>query len=971
MAAFTASQAKVDNGSKVVQINSGESVSNVRGGDFLVLSNAIVEINRAYIGADNKGYFELVKNWPNSNQSNQPCIVIPTTAEFKTVVAALNEANALVNDNYQAMQAWQTQMGTVTFVNKDKTTTTVKTLKQIEADNLAQMNAYHPHPWAMRKVEFEARRAANNEKFAASGFVHFGKHADTVATPPINEGMFTRGEGNFTQTWHANKLWLGRVDSYATGVSKENYPVLNIAGVLTELYGSNGSQNPFDGSAFIVKFPPAEDGTRTYDSTTGVSVKHTTSAIAFASETATNKVVTDRVDMWGFEGFLREINDTDPFVYKNGLIQSQAPDINGVGTVLDNVRPITYFAWYTGDTTSRGKGVNWQTATESQRIAIASDPDNNIYFDDSTGKFYQWCIQGRSFAGMGNGHWKLIDTTSNENLTFSNSVYVAPIGFKDSDIAYYDSNTNSDAVFYPKGKFDITFNIGVGLYQAGRALEKTDSVAVNGECYFLVCGTVNRLNTGAYHPSFNPLGSCTFWDAAGSISSNLPFTDSRITKPTSKSDCFNFQVGSVANRGSIATGVSGRPDGRYYDAIYASGQGGVCRDMRYSAWGLKAEDFAEAGLKIKASKYRGREVLRKFAPAETLGSSYYYNSNNLVAIYGSNIETDRDLCLGDIIWVKPQDAPRYYSVKIIEFASTYIKARLLNEESPISDGVAPNTQIPSEYWLPQYIETSISDEYTHTEVIGNPSEILRCEDLKNGWVGGWNPVLPSTSAKDYDLTRPSLSVPVIKESTDLGSSWTEITTGTWDSLENAFVGKAMQSTDTIWLLTYKSKAKLTTDSIKGVVHGGDKGLGDVYVCSWGGLYNQGRDLGYSLISKVLVGANSYSRNMTYKLSQGGVDSSGQLPISVNYPIKHPVVDINPVESPAFKVLNYNSVENQQAFINYAYTELHYDTVAGDWGDDGEIHIANNQTTMPDENGHTVFVGTARCVETLGWLKNDK
>jgi len=55
MAAFTASQAKVDNGSKVVQINSGESVSNVRGGDFLVIANAIVEINRAYIGADNKG----------------------------------------------------------------------------------------------------------------------------------------------------------------------------------------------------------------------------------------------------------------------------------------------------------------------------------------------------------------------------------------------------------------------------------------------------------------------------------------------------------------------------------------------------------------------------------------------------------------------------------------------------------------------------------------------------------------------------------------------------------------------------------------------------------------------------------------------------------------------------------------------------------------------------------------------------
>ena len=81
MPAFTASQASVTNNSKVVQINSGESIANVNSGDFLVLAGFIIEINRAYLGGDGKGYFELVKNWPNSNQTNQECIVIPTTGK--------------------------------------------------------------------------------------------------------------------------------------------------------------------------------------------------------------------------------------------------------------------------------------------------------------------------------------------------------------------------------------------------------------------------------------------------------------------------------------------------------------------------------------------------------------------------------------------------------------------------------------------------------------------------------------------------------------------------------------------------------------------------------------------------------------------------------------------------------------------------------------------------------------------------
>ncbi|QWV06156.1 hypothetical protein KQ246_07065 [Pseudoalteromonas shioyasakiensis] len=372
------------------------------------------------------------------------------------------------------------------------------------AEKLAELDAIHPHPWVMRKVEFEAMRAANNEKFAASGFVHFGKQIRADKNTPINEGLWT---------WidQENVLYTGvaDTDTGGEGVSKTKYPTLNMAGVITDLKSLSNT------NYVKVKLPPSEDGTRTYDSTTGVSVTHATPALAFAAETATNKVVTDRVDMWGFEAFLREINDNDPFVYKNGLIQSLATNINGVATVSDNVRAITYFAWYEGDTTSRGKGVNWQTATESQRIAIASDPANNIYFDDATGKFYQWCIRGRSFAGKGNGDWDVLDITPSSSgpqfgASKSNNTRVRAQGITDNDESYNnDSSLDYAQVFVdPNADFAGVNRLPDLGIRVLRDHPTNYNKAVDNECYLYICGTVSRLNKGAYHPNLNPWGFC-------------------------------------------------------------------------------------------------------------------------------------------------------------------------------------------------------------------------------------------------------------------------------------------------------------------------------------------------------------------------------------------------------------------------------------------------------------------------------
>ncbi len=989
MPAFTAEQASINNGSKVVQINSGESVANIRSGDFLVLAGFIVEINRAFVGVANEQLIELVKAWSHSTQSNQSCIVIPTTAEFKTVVAALNEANMLVNNNYKAMQDWQTKMGTVTFENKDGTTTTVTTLKQIEADNQAQMDAYHPYPWAMRKVEFEAIRAANKEKYAASGWVHTGKKLDSSYYVEINKGLYT---GNISTGDFLDNLHLGATaeSAVAIGDSKTNYSIVNIAGVLTKIeYLSILHTN----IASNIKFPPAEDGTRTYDSATGISVKHASASIAFASETNTNKVVTERVDMWGVEEFLREINDADPFVYKNGLIQSQAASINGVNTVNDNIRPASYFAWYTGDNTSRGKGVNWQTANESQRIVIASDLENKIYFNDETGRFYQRCLRGRSFAGLGNGDWQIIDSTFNgQYLMYQTGVatQIRPQGFRDTEgTTVYTARRFGDWS-HPSIKED--FGI-FGAMKSSTAVD--DGSGIDGECYFLVCDTVPRLNKGSYHPSLNNLGTAKTGVAG---SGYLTWHHSLNDKLVTRADCFkpyDSEWGYFG--GDIAKGISGtatgagtgREDNRYYDAIYPEGQGGVCRDIRYKASGLKDIDFAEADLSIKDGTYRGTEKPPFSVP--------FVVGPNSITTYISLGETkpdwwnDKILGTGGVtdlgtskmyiynqttgeklfVWLSGYTTTSnigwYLRTVKVEFASS----TAANDNHGLVGGESLILQTTSDKSLSKF---SVSGHYTHTDVIGDPANIFLCDDLKNGWIGGWCQDIPDGTSKNFKLTRPAqISQSYTSPYTlDNGVNWTA-TPRTIDLITNSIQNVAW-AVGFVTAINYKAKAKLTHNSANSKIFGNLSGIGRVFVSSRA-RDETARGLAYSLIDKIATSQNISGVGTDHQylpLEELQLGDGLDKLLGINQIIgQHGVISLATPQnnSPAFKALRYNIVENQQAFINYAYAELKHNGT--DWGDDGKVHIADNQTTMLDENGNTVLVGTARCVEALGWIKNDK
>ena len=428
--------------------------------------------------------------------------------------------------------------------NNTKFMTPLRTKEAIDK-NLVPFNA-------MSQSQFEAIRAANNEEFAASGFVHFGKqHVSAATNGVVNQGLSTFHSDNSV----ANIFAIGKKGAI-TGTSKTDYPTVNIAGVTIDIDYMNTGVYSANNYGFV-KFPQAPDGKTTYNKSTGAIVTHADSTTAFAAQQAdpTNvEVVIDRVDMWGFEAWLEEVNATNPFVYPNGLIQSQATTMDGIATSA-SARPVTYYAVFDGDTGSKGKGVNFFTLTDAQKKKVLGNHKNNLYYLDD-GRLVQWRLRQRSFAGAGNGDWVNVDTTSRANaamLSFGLKNIVKTQGIMD-----VPKGNNSSVDGYQFHNPEAAMWIGGPELGVWARHKTVTTQAVNGELYFLACGTVNRLNSGLYHTSLNANGSAkslgdTFWyNTAQSF--------------TTTADCFN-PAKLLAGSGSIASGKSGRPDGRYADAI--------------------------------------------------------------------------------------------------------------------------------------------------------------------------------------------------------------------------------------------------------------------------------------------------------------------------------------------------------------------------------------------------------------------
>jgi len=1025
----------------------------------------------------------------NANLAETQIQVDSATVSAQTASTQAAAANVSANSaNTARVGVEQARDTAVAVVSGGTATLTAEAGKIPIADSDGTINAdWLPAEITGRNV-FVEEQAEGNSKYAASGFVHFGKHNNNGNEVGINQGLNT-------VLSVPNELFMGREYAGARGTSKHDLAHVNIAGIETELRMLNESVGTTQRSR--IKFPDAPNGTVTYDSATGtivdytkdvdpkygdvaadtneavarafegvvkngdfrlgdaywansdsawvfsggstsvtevgggedtriivpslvngvtytismvsdiqsgslnilpfianwelvagsiytgtVSGEHTITAkyigetgrgqtMGFRSSNATTatvysflirkvttQVVTERVDMYGFEGFLEEVTVANPYVYPNGLIQAKANTMSGISTSSSN-RPATYYAVFDGDTSSVGKGVDFINASNSNKVKMFSNPKNNLYWIE--GKLYQWRVRQRTIAGAGNGDWGYLDS----NADGGGTEFLSPVKYKNIMQVQGKSNTpsyNRSLDGNSTNTYRSTNNISNLRPEKGVYTTRYGGGGVDGHCYFLVCGTVPRLNQGAYHPSFNPMGTKKF-ARNGSISSWEGSATS--LNDVTKLSCFRIYTNNIFGAWPISGYIGaaqgfGRPDGKLHDAIYASGQGGVI-DYRMSAWDKSSPaEAAKVDAMVKNGTYRGVEglVFTVISSNNNLanagGTSQHIGLDNSVAKYLGKKPVK-------VLIVDPSGDTTQHSANpstggtINKTDSGLYRLRLngnLGHDSDVAYILVFDTNI------------SVSGEFTQTDVIGDPANILANPDLKDGWMGSWGGMEVSNSP----VTRKSVNNSVkslIYTSDDgntYGSSLRSIA-----SISNTISGWGTNY-DYTTIISYTAFAKQTKVADNEPVVNGDAGLGKV-MSTQNSSITSGVLLGESLINKICTGASG-TQVSTQALKSYSLSASGQFgTASWAHPIHHPLTLTGNFGSNnvSYKALDYQVEDNQQVSINYAYEELIYD---GGWGDNGRLSIINGQTTNTDDNGNTVLIGTATLALPYGWVKNN-
>ncbi len=685
----------------------------------------------------------------------------------------------------------------------------------------------------------------------------------------------------------------------------------------------------------------------------GDTTAETFKVSGFSWKPVSEEVVINRVDMFGFEYFLEEISKANPFVYPYGCIQSKLTSIEGIATKESN-RLITYYSVFDGDTTSKGKGVDFWAATDDQKRALVSNPDHNIYLLDD-GRLVQWRVRQRTIAGIGNDKWFNLNPAASPNnvyLQFTSSAtttanFVKPQGKREDSQPYALSHDYTQAYGSQSGG-----NTNKGIFKANHK----DLYGVDGQCYFLVCGVVPRLNQGAYHPSYNPMGAAE-WLKQGDTLGQW-YLRPEFSRSTAL--CFHecqSPNGSVGKRltGKIG-GTSGRPDGKFYDAIYASGQGGVI-DYRTPAKDMSSkEEASKIFQKVVNGTYRGEETLygskvyrigtattgfsvnnyRRFdcASVTDVGLTITVGKGRADNTPHNDLNTPR---LGFIYDAKTGGLWKVTSFIQDEAGVSRIYTSLASEGAPagtytdlyfIGSPNAPyvTTGAQGSEIANLYTNIPASGNFFQQDVIGSPANILTTPALANGWIGSWNPKF-HTNYNTIVGTRKNVLGAVARRYTDnLGTAWGSDSPA-WDSAKNTFVASSLQPTGRVEIWEYTAFAKQAKSSVKKKVLNAYEGVGNVWATSG---YGRDKDWGVLLQESLTgkVGVSDKTDDLAYQFTLSRVsihsashivdDSVGRKPAHSPLTITAPSNNSNGV-----KALWYQTAANQQCSLNFAWNELVY------------------------------------------------
>ncbi len=248
---------------------------------------------------------------------------------------------------------------------------------------------------------YEFTRQSNLLATPFSGYSFFGTNYYNAA---MDEQIYEGLEGGITRLFensissYTGTVLLGSPVYTSSGsvASIEKLPTVNINGVNHSTVGiadpnTYPTRNYYTETSSLLPMPEAPDGTQTYDTVTKQFVQHANIDDAFASETATNKVVTFAKVGIMHETFQMEVIDK---VYRYGIVQDSLEEYEGI-TLLTRDDGFTRLGDWDETT---GNYAPWDTLTDLEKAKYIEDPKHKLFFKGET--LVQDCIRTRMFRGF-------------------------------------------------------------------------------------------------------------------------------------------------------------------------------------------------------------------------------------------------------------------------------------------------------------------------------------------------------------------------------------------------------------------------------------------------------------------------------------------------------------------------------------------------------------------------------------------
>lgn len=713
------------------------------------------------------------------------------------------------------------------------------------------------------------------------------------------------------------------------------------------------------------------------------------------------KVVTERVDMTALEFWPELITDDEVFPH---CIQNQSTTFGdtGIPTVVSD-RPESYFQVFEGQTgIQKGRCVKWSALTSAQKHAVATYLGESFY--KTAAGLVQWRERNRGFAGLGNGDWSNVDSTKGV-LRFDSVVNVTdvrPQGAKDIAPDYTAGYPNASQ-YLGDSNGALTSNNAVGVFSArADSVLDVSAISYTGECYMYVIATVPRLNQGAYHPALNNGGAGL---PASTTGTNSYWWGPNVVDVHSTLDCFLMSY--QDSNGNVLSGYigtsSGRQDGRYFDAIYASGLGGVVdHRLPYGAWGAPVQEaistYREA---IKDGSFRGVErrwftrVLPNriykaadgiYDPAQNgrirIGTNatteWIDGANDNEAGYATSANVVKTLLVGDNGSVYEIPTGRYGDIYSSTTYTYFGATELGNFNSLFPNGtwiyVVQTSYVPFGINFPQ-----VSAEGTDTfmDVFAAPSVILAEPIFSNGWFGGYCGSPLPVGGVDMVFSRKVAdgSTPIRTYLNTETNAWSSGAMPNYSQVQNGSTDGWSASYHLLYTFNYPIKNSMTVVGPHEPVHNRLAGIvpwvfySNHYALTTGSFLAADTLQVITKNNAVVVRLGEASlngfaldTNGTIKLVTGSTSLAGMqhTPIQLGVPSN---------DSKATKHLFHAIKENGRLNMSIFSNEIIYDAVSGDWGNESVMYPGAN-TYLSDNHGAYYRATNHKLTKPLGWLNSE-